>query len=75
MPPDVYDLTAHVSEDSDEQYVEQLRTKMQATEQLVVAFVQLSKAGGSKVTHDDTVKRCQEAQTEVRYLFRRSRCV
>ena len=38
---------------------------MQETEQLVVAFVQLSKQGGSKVTREDTFKQCQEAQTEV----------
>lgn len=43
---DVYDLTTHISSGTDTQYVEQLRVKMQATEQLVVAFVKLSKQGG-----------------------------
>ena len=62
--PDVYDLTARVSESSDSQYVEELRAKMQETEQLVVAFVQLSRQGGSKITRD-TLKQCHEAQTEV----------
>ncbi|KAJ3553638.1 hypothetical protein NM688_g3503 [Phlebia brevispora] len=61
---DVYDLTARVSSDADSQYVEQLRVKMQATEQLVVAFVKLGKQGGLKVTQEDTFKQCQEAQTE-----------
>ena len=63
--PDVYDLTARVSESSDSQYVEELRAKMQETEQLVVAFVQLSRQGGSKITREDTLKQCHEAQTEV----------
>ncbi|KAF7792349.1 hypothetical protein EIP86_003385 [Pleurotus ostreatoroseus] len=61
---DVYDLTSRVSGDADTQYVDQLRVKMQATEQLVVAFVKLSKQGGLNVTQDDTFKQCQEAQTE-----------
>lgn len=72
--PDIYDLTSHVSEDSDSLYVEELRRKMQATERLVVAFVELSRQGGSKIPQEDTFKKCQEAQTEVRRTHVR-RCV
>lgn len=66
---DVYDLTSRVSTDADAHYVEELQTKMKSTEQLVFAFVQLSQQGGSKLSQDDTYRRSQEAQTEVRIAF------
>ncbi|CAL1706865.1 unnamed protein product [Somion occarium] len=61
---DIFDLSAHVSEDSDSTYVDTLRTKMQATQQLVTAFVQLGAKGDSGLLQDEMYRRCQRAQTE-----------
>lgn len=63
---DIYDLTKHVSSDADPQYVEQLRSKMHATEQLVTAFMRAAGEVGSAVLKDEPYRRYQKSETEVR---------
>lgn len=66
---DIFDLTAHVSNDPDPEYVEELRNKMHITEQLVTAFVQLGRKKELPLLKDETYRRCQAAETEVRALI------
>ncbi|KAI0789122.1 BRE1 E3 ubiquitin ligase-domain-containing protein [Abortiporus biennis] len=61
---DIYDLTTHVASDPDPVYVEGLRGKVNATQQLVEAFVQLGGKTHDVLARDEVYKRCQEAQTE-----------
>ncbi|OBZ67158.1 E3 ubiquitin-protein ligase BRE1 [Grifola frondosa] len=61
---ELFDLTAHVSSDSEPDYVNALRDKMQATSDLVTAFVRLSSQGSSASSNDEMYKQCQQAQTE-----------
>ncbi|KAI8993085.1 BRE1-domain-containing protein [Trametes punicea] len=59
----IRDLTVHVSSEADPEYVEALRGRMQATTDIVKAFVSLSTQGrtGSDV---EMTKRCQDAEAE-----------
>ncbi|KAH9839472.1 BRE1-domain-containing protein [Rhodofomes roseus] len=63
-PHELYDLTAHVSDDADPQYVESLRGKMQATTELVSAFVRLGGQTQVRVMQDEEFRTRQKAQTE-----------
>ncbi|KIP08412.1 hypothetical protein PHLGIDRAFT_88220 [Phlebiopsis gigantea 11061_1 CR5-6] len=62
---DVLDLTKHVTSEPDSSdYVEQLRSRMYATEQLVAAFVRVGSEARSQLLHDQNTRQCLEAQTE-----------
>ena len=63
---DIFDLSAHFSEDSDPIYVDQLKSKMQATQGLVTAIVQLSGKRNPGILQDQVYKQSQKFQTEVR---------
>ncbi|KAK7692778.1 hypothetical protein QCA50_004411 [Cerrena zonata] len=65
---DIFDLSAHVTEDSDLVYVEQLKTKMQATQRLVTAFVQLGGKRSPGLLQDQMYRQSQKAQTECNVL-------
>ncbi|KAI0675260.1 BRE1-domain-containing protein [Trametes maxima] len=58
------DLTAHVSSEAEPEYVDALRDKMQATSDIVKAFVNLSAQTRSGPSDEDMVRRCQEAEAE-----------
>ncbi|KAI0930463.1 hypothetical protein AcW1_009141 [Taiwanofungus camphoratus] len=60
----LFDLTAHVSVESDPEYIEALRDKMHATSELVSAFVRLGGQNQASPTGDVIFQKCQEAQTE-----------
>ena len=66
--PELYDLAAHVSNDADPQYLESLRSKMQATSELVGAFVRLGGQSQANIVQDSEYRARQKAQTEVRRL-------
>jgi E3 ubiquitin-protein ligase BRE1 len=62
----VFDLTLHVSaEPEPSQYVEELRKRMHATEQLVLAFVRVGGEARSQLLHDKNHASCIQAQTKV----------
>ncbi|KZT72126.1 hypothetical protein DAEQUDRAFT_705813 [Daedalea quercina L-15889] len=63
-PEELYDLTARVSDDADPQYLASLRGKMQATTELVSAFVRLGGHTQVKVMQDEDYRMRQKAQTE-----------
>ena len=65
---ELYDLAAHVSNDADPQYLESLRSKMQATSELVGAFVRLGGQSQANIVQDSEYRARQKAQTEVRRL-------
>lgn len=69
MVSDIYDLSAHVSSDSDPSYVESLQGKVQATQQLITAFVQLAGKEQAVLSRDEVYTQCQRAQTQVRSLI------
>ncbi|KAI0645645.1 BRE1-domain-containing protein [Trametes meyenii] len=58
------DLTAHVSSEAEPEYVDALREKMQATSDIVRAFVNLSAQTHSGPSDEQMVRRCQEAEAE-----------
>ncbi|KAI0733141.1 BRE1-domain-containing protein [Fomitopsis betulina] len=61
---ELYDLAAHVSDDADPQYLESLRSKMQATSELVGAFVRLGGQTQAYIVQDPEYRSRQKAQTE-----------
>ncbi|EMD37345.1 hypothetical protein CERSUDRAFT_105371 [Gelatoporia subvermispora B] len=61
---DIFDLTAHVSEDADPAYLDALRDKMHATSELVTAFARLSGQSQSASSQDEVFRKCQAAETE-----------
>lgn len=65
---DIYDLSVHVSSEYDPLYVQNLCNKMQATQQLVSAFVQLGGKAQAPLLKDEMYRRCQRAQTEVCFM-------
>ena len=68
----IYDLTVHLSSEADPEYVEALQDKMQTTSDIVKAFVSISSQSHSGPSNEEMLKRCQEAETEVRIpLLRR----
>ena len=69
LVPDIYDLSAHVSSDSDPSYVESLQGKVQATQQLITAFVHLAGKEQAVLSRDEVYTQCQRAQTQVRSLL------
>ena len=58
----------HGSSDADPQYVEHLRNKMHATEQLVTAFMRAAGEVGSAVLKDESYRKYQKSETEVRNI-------
>ncbi|THH32505.1 hypothetical protein EUX98_g1696 [Antrodiella citrinella] len=61
---EIYDLSAHVSQDSDPVYADSLRTKVQATQQLITAFVQLGGKAQAVLSSEEVYTECQRAQTQ-----------
>ncbi|TCD63440.1 E3 ubiquitin-protein ligase bre1 [Steccherinum ochraceum] len=61
---EIYDLSAHVSSDPDPTYVDSLRSKMHATQQLVTAFVQLGGGAQAILSGNEIYTECQRAQTQ-----------
>ncbi|EKM54415.1 uncharacterized protein PHACADRAFT_258246 [Phanerochaete carnosa HHB-10118-sp] len=62
---DVFNLTLHVSSEPEpSHYVQELRSRMHATEQLVAAFVRVGGEARSQLLHDKSHRRCLEAQTQ-----------
>ncbi|GJE95491.1 BRE1-domain-containing protein [Phanerochaete sordida] len=62
---DVFDLTLHVTSDQDSSlYIQALRSRMQATEQLVAAFVRVGGEAREQLLHDKEHRRCLSAQTQ-----------
>lgn len=64
--PDLFDLTSH---DMDPTYMTALRSRMQATEQLVTAIVHLGSRERSMLEPDDVYKKCRKTETEVNNLL------
>ena len=62
----VFDLTLHVTADEDSsRYVQALRNRMQATEQLVAAFVKVGGEARQQLLHDEEQRKCLRSQSEV----------
>ncbi|GBE81020.1 E3 ubiquitin-protein ligase BRE1 [Sparassis crispa] len=61
---ELFDLTARVSDDPDPEYINALRTKMNATSELVAAFMRLSGQARPTFLKDETYRHCQKAQSE-----------
>lgn len=64
---ELFDLTCHISGDSDPEYADALRNKMHATKDLVNTFVRLG--GQALETKEDLFRKCCMAQSEVSNLF------
>ncbi|KAI9060257.1 BRE1-domain-containing protein [Trametes sanguinea] len=62
----IRELTLHVSSEAEPEYVDALRDKMQATTDIVKAFVNLSTQGRAGPSDEEMARRCQEAEAEVR---------
>ncbi|KAJ8462214.1 hypothetical protein ONZ51_g11039 [Trametes cubensis] len=62
--PCIRDLTVHVSSEAEPEYVNALKDKMQATADIVKAFVNLRAQSQAGPSDDQIVKRCQEAEAE-----------
>ncbi|OSD06800.1 hypothetical protein PYCCODRAFT_765112 [Trametes coccinea BRFM310] len=64
----IRDLTLHVSSEAEPEYVDALRDKMQATTDIVKAFVNLSTQGRAGPSDEEMARRCQEAEAETSAL-------
>ncbi|KAI0328649.1 BRE1-domain-containing protein [Cubamyces sp. BRFM 1775] len=60
----IRDLTVHVSSEAEPEYVNALKDKMQATADIVKAFVNLRAQSRAGPSEEQIVKRCQEAEAE-----------
>ncbi len=61
----IRDLTVHVSSEAEPEYVDALRDKMQATADIVKAFVHIRAQGQAGPLEEETLKRVQETEAEV----------
>lgn len=62
---DIRDLTVHVSSEAEPEYVDALRDKMQATADIVKAFVHIRAQGQGGPSEEETLRRVQETEAEV----------
>ncbi|KAH9892516.1 BRE1-domain-containing protein [Cubamyces lactineus] len=60
----IRDLTVHVSSEAEPEYVNALKDKMQATADIVKAFVNLRAQSQTGPSEEQIAKRCQEAEAE-----------
>ncbi|OJT06362.1 E3 ubiquitin-protein ligase BRE1 [Trametes pubescens] len=60
----IRDLTVHVSSEAEPEYVDALRDKMQATADIVKAFVHIRAQGQAGPLEEETLKRVQETEAE-----------
>ncbi|KAL1939862.1 hypothetical protein VTO73DRAFT_9562 [Trametes versicolor] len=61
---DIRDLTVHVSSEAEPEYVDALRDKMQATADIVKAFVHIRAQGQGGPSEEETLRRVQETEAE-----------
>lgn len=68
----IRDLTVHVSSEAEPEYVDALRDKMQATADIVKAFVHIRTQGQAGPSEEETLRRVQETEAEVSHEIART---
>jgi hypothetical protein len=68
---DIFDLSKHVSDDAPSQFALTLKDNLHVTQSLVTKFVQLGGQKQSSLLHEESYIKCQKAQNEVSWQFRR----